>query len=439
METSVTSVLSQPELLACIIANHFHRYEAFRLRCVNKAFASCIDYLAASVPNLAGSVSSPWRSRCLVALARDTRVVDLTDLVLPLRLTSPDTASGSGLTQCRSAQLSVRLRGRKRRSSSAWLTSLALNKLNHTLYVCDYEAQGLTLLSATSLGKRSRLQQVQEDPEGVVATATHVYVQSSYGALACCCLATGAVLCNKELPESVLGGEPITWALKQGPDGALYATADRPYEARIYTEPPPGVTGCVLRWQLDAQGLPCSCAPYTDTVLRRPCGLDWGPLCGSLFVTSMDACLMRFAGPSHPSPGSLLAVIQLAEPPTAGPSQGPCLAHASPGATLAVHKPWQQSVVGGSSAGAVTALPPGMLPWDVAVVRGSTLLVTLHRHKNKAIPKPCRRLGSRGQHSLPAAEAGYVAVLPELGTAGHMRVVRLPDAWDHANMLCVDE
>ncbi|KAJ9513461.1 hypothetical protein QJQ45_006022 [Haematococcus lacustris] len=44
--------------------------------------------------------------------------------------------------------------------------------------------------------------------------------------------------------------------------------------------------------------------------------------------------------------------------------------------------------------------------------------------RNKAIPKPCRRLGSRGQHSLPAAEAGYVAVLPELGTAGHMRVLR---------------
>ncbi|GFH06235.1 hypothetical protein HaLaN_00831 [Haematococcus lacustris] len=79
--------------------------------------------------------SSPWRPRCLVALARDTRVVDLTDLVLPLRLTSPDTASGSGTTQCRSVQLSVRLRGRKRRSSSAWLTSLALNKLNNTLYV----------------------------------------------------------------------------------------------------------------------------------------------------------------------------------------------------------------------------------------------------------------------------------------------------------------
>ncbi|GFH06236.1 hypothetical protein HaLaN_00832 [Haematococcus lacustris] len=120
--------------------------------------------------------------------------------------------------------------------------------------------------------------------------------------------------------------------------------------ARIYTEPPLSVTGCVLRWQLDAQGLPCSCAPYTgrswvasrarvvweeqrkvtragrvggaslsevvgagrapggssspdvrrlprwNMVLRRPCGLDWGPLCGSLFVTSMDACLMRFAG-----------------------------------------------------------------------------------------------------------------------------------------------
>ncbi|KAJ9513720.1 hypothetical protein QJQ45_015479 [Haematococcus lacustris] len=377
-ETSVTSVLSQPELLACIIANHFHRYEAFRLRCVNKAFASCIDYLAASVPNLAGSVSSPWRSRCLVALARDTRVVDLTDLVLPLRLTSPDTASGSGLTQCRSVQLSVRLRGRKRRSSSAWLTSLALNKLNHTLYVCDYEAQGLTLLSATSLGKRSRLQQVQEDPEGVVATATHVY--SSYGALACCCLATGAVLCNKELPESVLGGEPITWALKQGPDGALYATADRPYEDRAGQGGQRVCVACSTVFEV---------LLVADTVLRRPCGLDWGPSCGSLFVTSMDACLLRFAGPSHPSPGSLLAVIQLAEPPTAG---------------------------------AVTALPPGMLPWDVAVVRGSTLLVTLHRHKNKAIPKPCRRLGSRGQHSLPAAEAGYVAVLPELGTAGHMRV-----------------
>jgi hypothetical protein len=129
--------------------------------------------------------------------------------------------------------------------------------------------------------------------------------------------------------------------------------------------------------------------------IKRPCGLNFGSSCGTLFVTSMDGFVHRFAGPQHQHAGTHLSVIQLTPGPSItldlpGPSGSVTTALPQHGAegvlaggvadhslalSTTVLQPWQ------NTGGQGPELPPNVLPWDVLAVKGNTLIISMHKNR----------------------------------------------------------
>jgi hypothetical protein len=84
----------------------------------------------------------------------------------------------------------------------------------------------------------------------------------------------------------------------------------------------------------------------------------------------MDGCVYRFAGPQQDNPGSLLSVIQLT-PQLSTIHMPPGFAGGAP----TVHQPWQEHD------GKGPVLPSSVLPWDVLVVKGNTLVISMHKNR----------------------------------------------------------
>jgi hypothetical protein len=235
------------------------------------------------------------------------------------------------------------LRLRPMHTAYVWMPNAHNSSLTGCACSCQYAASGLVAFQGRSLTYRgvALSTPLLEHPEGITFAHGQLYAQDNWGTVIRC----DAGGCTHGRIRQVAGAshELVTWAIVAGPDGALYASADKQYSSRVYTQPPPASnapTGCVLR--LAVSGPEGAVAPqppqqWSRTPMRRPSGLRWGPLCGTLFVASMDPGVMRYSGPAHTAPGTLLARID-------------------------VH-------------------PAGLLPWDVAVVHGDTLVVTTHRHR----------------------------------------------------------
>ncbi|KAF5841510.1 hypothetical protein DUNSADRAFT_12438 [Dunaliella salina] len=314
-----------------------------------------------------------------------------------------------------------------------WLTSCTAGD-NDTFYCCqyrgggkgsviqfsgDFNGQPCTSWShrhSGSSGEQVASSTSLQSPEGITCINGALFVLTAEAIL----VQIAHIHGRWQEVASVSLGDGVPWALRHGPDGALYAAWDNPYETDSYVEPPADAHGCVKRIQLQLKDCPSasmvdeahqSIHAFTGTPVRRPSGLCFGP-CGSLFVTSMgddEGCILGFAGPLHNQPG-----------------------------TLKLRVPVQ---------------PFGLLPWDVVALPGAhgttNLVASVHRNRDDHNLEQLRsRMDvseQRGEpvHHDPELEHSLACFLcridgvdvPNSRIRGQSYFRRLPFAISHANMM----
>mmetsp|Transcript_19970 Transcript_19970/g.55608 ORF Transcript_19970/g.55608 Transcript_19970/m.55608 type:complete len:413 (+) Transcript_19970:183-1421(+) len=363
---------------------------------------------------------APFNARLLLAMGSKQQIVDASCFLREFHVPGPISA--------------VNLPTKKldRLHTTFWLTSCTAAD-SDTFYCCQYRGRhkgsviqfsgDFNETRSSGVREACRTESLQS-PEGIAFVNGALFVLTAEATL----VQLACIHADWHEVASVSLGDDVPWALRQGPDGALYATWDHPYETHSYVEPPGDALGCVKRIQLQLKDCPSdsmvdeahhSISEFTNTPMRRPSGLCFGP-CGSLFVTCMgddmggEGCVLGFAGPLHDQPG-----------------------------TLKLRVPVQ---------------PFGLIPWDVVAFPGAngttTLVASVHRILDdgdlEQLRSPLASCEQRGEpvhynprNYHPALEQCLACFLCRIDGVdvlnskiqGQSHFRRLPFAISHANMM----